>query len=111
MPANNSDLRKYFNPLRSIDRRELERRAERYRDRFEDAGYEVAVAESQDGFFAGVLVIDETNGRHGFLEADGSVAWITADETGVGALGSAVAQNPTEELQPDDGGLEDVDVE
>jgi hypothetical protein len=111
MTANYSDLSTYFDPLSSSDRRELEQRAERHRDRLEAAGYEVAVAEGEHGFFAGVLVIDEANDQYGFLEPDGTVAWITADPTGVGTLGDAVAQNPTEELRPDDDALENVDVE
>jgi hypothetical protein len=105
------DLRTYFERLSADDRRELEQRAERHRDRLEAEGYEVAVAEGEHGFFAGVLVIDEAAGDYGFLEDDGSVVWISRDPTGIGALGSAVAQNPTEALQQDVDGLENADVD
>ena len=111
MTGNDTDLRKYFNPLSRSDRRELEQRAERHRNRLESEGYEVVVAESEDGFFAGILVIDEMEDRYGFLEPNGTVAWLTADQTGIGSFGDAVTQNPTDELEPDDEGLENVDVE
>lgn len=93
------DFNGYFEPLDADDRRELEKRMERYRDQLEDQGYELALAEGENGFFAGVLVIDEERGRLGFLEADGTVAWLDADATGLGYLGSAIAQNQGPELE------------
>lgn len=111
MTADPSDLREYFKPLSVSDKTELEQRAETYREQLEAQGYEVAVAESEHGFFAGVLVIDTDAGHYGFLEADGTVAWIRSDPTDVGSLGSAVAQNPTEALQQDADELDNVDIE
>lgn len=101
----------YFEQLTMSDRAELETRLERYRDQLETQGYEATIAEGENGFFAGVLVIDDEGGRFGFLEADGSVTWIGGDNEGIGALGTAVAQKPTEELAQDPDGLENVDVE
>lgn len=111
MTGNDTPLEAYFNRLSSDDRERLEERMERYRDQLESQGYEVTIAEGESGFFAGVLVIDEGNGRFGFLESTGSVSWITGDAGGIGALGSAVAQNPSEKLESDVEGLENVDVE
>ncbi|MFC3958629.1 hypothetical protein [Halovivax cerinus] len=105
------NLGTYFEQLTMSDRAELETRLERYRDQLEAQGYEATVAEGENGFFAGVLVIDDEGGRFGFLEPDGSVTWIGGDNEGIGALGTAVAQNPTEELAQDPDGLENVDVE
>ncbi len=104
------DLRSYFNPLSPNDRRRLERRRDEYRDQLEAQGYDVMIAEGENGLFAGVLVIDDEQGRFGFLEEDGSVSWLGGDQ-GIGALGSAVAQTPTEELEQEVEGLEHVDVE
>lgn len=101
----------YFEQLTMSDRAELETRLERYRDQLEAQGYEATIAEGENGFFAGVLVIDDDRGRFGFLESDGSVTWIGGDNEGIGALGTAVAQKPTEELAQDPEGLENVDVE
>lgn len=111
MTGDNPNLGKYYDELTNSDRKRLEERKERYRDQLEEQGYEVAIAEGDQGFFAGVLVIDDENGRFGFLESTGSVAWITGDAGGIGALGSAVVQNPSEELQQEAEGLENVDVE
>ncbi len=83
---------------------------ERYRDQLEEQGYEVTVAEGTEGLFAGVLVIDEANGRFGFLEEDGSVSWIDGSGA-IGAIGSAVAQNHSDTLERRTEGLENVDVE
>jgi hypothetical protein len=108
-------LDEYFDPLTNTDRAQLEERLARYRERLDAEGYEATIAEGDGGFFAGVLVIDDERGRVGFLEADGSVSWLTGDLGGVGALGSAVVQNPGDELDSDAGsGLDDsehVDVE
>jgi len=109
--TDSSKLRKYFKPLTSADRKALERRIEQYGDQLEAQGYEVTIAHGENGFFAGVLVIDESGGRFGFLEPDGSVSWLSGDLGGIGTLGTAVAQNPTEELQQEVDGLEDADVE
>lgn len=84
---------------------------EAYRSQLESQGFEVAIAEGDQGFFAGVLVIDDDAGRFGFLESDGSVTWLTGDNQGIGALGSAVAQNPTDELDQDVDGLENVEID
>lgn len=111
MSGKRSKLGEYFNPLTSTDKRSLERRLETYRDQIEDLGYELAIAEGEHGFFAGVLVIDDANDRFGFLEDDGSVSWINGENQDIGALGTAVAQNPTEELQQDIDGLENADIE
>ncbi|QKY17812.1 hypothetical protein [Halorubrum sp. CBA1229] len=93
------DFNGYFEPLDAEDRQELERRMERYREQLEDRGYELALAEGENGFFAGVLVIDEDRGRLGFLEADGTVAWLDADATGLGYLGSAIVQSHGTKLE------------
>ena len=111
MPNERSKLRKYFNPLTRTDRRVLEKRLEEYRDQLEPQGYELAIAEGNQGFFAGVLVIDDDAGRFGFLEADGSVTWLTADNQGIGALGTAVLQNHTDELDQEVDGLENAEIE
>lgn len=105
------NLGRYFNRLTPADRRRMEERLERYRDELEAEGYEVTIAEGDNGFFAGVLVIDEDRRRFGFLEEDGSIAWLGGGTGGIGSLGSAVAQRPTEALEPDVDGLENADVE
>lgn len=89
----------YFEPLDEDHRRELERRLEQYGDQLEDQGYELAIANGENGFFAGVLVIDGERGRYGFLEADGTVAWLDADATGLGYLGSAIVQSHGPKLE------------
>ncbi|AGB16595.1 hypothetical protein Halru_2001 [Halovivax ruber XH-70] len=104
------NLGTYFETLTMSDRADLETRLERYRDQLADQGYEATIAEGEDGFFAGVLVIDDDGGRFGFLEPDGSISWIGGENGGIGALGTAVAQNPTEELEPETDGLDNVDV-
>lgn len=111
MTNNRSSLQEYFNPLTTTDKQALERRLEEHRDRLESQGFEVAVAEAENGFFAAVLVIDDRTDRFGFLEPDGSVAWIAGQEQGIGALGSAVLQNPTEKLEQDVDGLENAEIE
>lgn len=111
MDGNDTSLEAHFNRLKADDRAQLEERMERYRDQLEAQGYELTIAEGEGGFFAGVLVIDEETGRFGFLESTGSVTWITGDLGGIGALGSAVAQNPSEKLESDIDGLENVNVE
>jgi hypothetical protein len=111
MTGNDTPVETYFNRLSSDDRERLEERMERYRDQLESQGYEVTIAEGQGGFFAGVLVIDDRRGRFGFLESTGNVRWITGDVGGIGALGAAVAQNPSEKLESEVEGLENVDVE
>lgn len=109
--TDSSELRKYFRPLTGTDKQTLQRRLEKYREQLEAQGYEVTIAHGENGFFAGVLVIDDQNGRFGFLEADGSVSWLGGGLGGIGALGSAVAQNPTDALEQDIDGLENADVE
>jgi len=104
-------LTQYFDQLTNAEREQLEERLERYRPQLEAQGYEATIAEGQNGFFAGVLVIDEANGRFGFLESSGSVKWITGDLGGIGALGSAVAQTPSDELDGAFDGSEHVDIE
>lgn len=111
MSRDTPDLGKYFNRLTSVDKQQLEDRMERYRDQLEDQGYQVTTADGSQGFFAGVLVIDEENGRFGFLEENGSVAWITGNLDDVGGLGSAVLQKPTAELKQEVEGLENAEVE
>lgn len=104
-------LDKYFHKLDSETEDQLEERKERYREQLEQQGYDVVVASGTEGFFAGVLVIDEERGRFGFLEENGSVTWITGHMTNIGALGSAVAQDPTEELEQSVDGLENADID
>lgn len=111
MTGNDTPIESYFNRLGSDDRARLEERMERYRDQLESQGYEVTLAEGGGGFFAGVLVIDDERGRFGFLESTGSVSWISGDVGGLGALGSAIAQNPSEKLESEVEGLENVEVE
>lgn len=111
MTDNDTSLDRYFDRLTEADRERLERRLERYREQLEEQGYEVTIAEGTNGFFAGVLVIDDAAGRFGFLESDGSISWITGDIGGIGALGSAVVQNPTRELEGRSEGLENADLE
>lgn len=111
MTKHDSNINKYFNPLTQEDRSALEHRIEQYGDQLRDQGYEVSIAEGTNGFFAGVLVIDEDQGRFGFLESDGSVTWLSDGDGGIGSLGSAVVQRPTEELEPDVEGLENADIE
>lgn len=106
-----SSLAKYFQPLTPTDRARLETRLEQYRPQLEDQGYDVAIADGEHGLFAGVLVIDRDDGRFGFLEADGSIAWLTGAVGGIGSLGSAVVQRPTEALENEVDGLDDTDVE
>lgn len=109
--TDSSNIQNYFRPLTSTDKQTLDRRLEQYRDQLEAQGYEATVAHGENGFFAGVLVIDDEHGRYGFLEPDGSVSWLSGDFGGIGALGSAVAQNPTDELQQEIDGLENADIE
>jgi hypothetical protein len=111
MNDDDPNLNKYFNRLTREDRSALEHRIEQYGDQLRDQGYEVSIAEGTDGFFAGVLVIDSDRGRFGFLEANGSVSWLSDGAGGIGSLGSAVVQRPTEELDPDVEGLENADIE
>lgn len=111
MSGDPSDLRAYFNPLSADDRRALEERSEQYRDQLEARGYQVTIAEGEHGLFAGVLVIDEAEDRYGFLEEDGSVTWLGEGLGGIGALGTAVAQNPTRAFQQKMEELEDSDLE
>lgn len=111
MTGPSNPLAKYFTPLTPIDRRALEARLEEYRPHLEAQGYEVTIAEGERGLFAGVLVIDDERGRFGFLEANGSVTWLTGTVGGIGSLGTAVAQRPTEALQNEVDGLDYADVE
>jgi hypothetical protein len=97
--TDDQQLDTYFDPLTQTDREALQARMDRYRDRLEAEGYDVTIADGEHGFFAGVLVIDDQQGRFGFLDPDGSVNWLTGGLGGIGALGSAVAQNPTERLE------------
>ena len=110
MTKERNDLRTYFNPLTPADKRRLSRRLDEYRDQLEAQGFDVALAEGENGLFAGVLVIDNDQGRFGFLEEDGSINWLGGDQ-GIGALGSAIAQNPTGELNQNIEALENVDIE
>lgn len=98
MSDDGSPLREYFDPLTADQQSSLRARMERYRDQLEDRGYEVAIAEGDGGLFSGVLVIDDERGRAGFLEANGGVTWLDGSAAGLGALGSAIAQNHVEEL-------------
>lgn len=113
--TDDQELRTYFDPLTNSDRAALERRRDQYREQLEAEGYELAIAEGEHGLFAGVLVIDEEGGRVGFLQPDGTVAWLSGALDGIGALGPAIAQNPTrqltDELNPDVEGLENADLE
>lgn len=110
--TDDQSIDRYFDRLSKADRERLEQRLEQYRDQLEQHGYEATIAEGANGFFAGVLVIDDQAGRFGFLESNGSISWITGDVGGIGALGSAVVQNPTDELDSTDGSIgENVDVE
>ncbi|MEF8825925.1 MAG: hypothetical protein V5A27_06240 [Halapricum sp.] len=111
MTGSDSPVEENFDPIDEAERKRLEARMERYEDQLNEQGYEVAIAEGGGGFFAGVLVIDDAQGRFGFLEENGSVTWITGNVGGIGALGSAVAQNPSEQLQQEVEGLENADVE
>lgn len=111
MTDSHDSLNQYFNPLTNSDRGQLEERLERYRPQLEEQGYEATIADGQNGLFAGVLVIDDANGRFGFLESSGSINWLTGDLGGIGALGSAVVQNPSDELEGTFEGSEHVDVE
>lgn len=111
MTDEHSKLNAYFNPLTAQDRRQLEERAERHRDRLEQQGFQVSVAQGEHGLFAGVLVIDVSRDRVGFLEDDGTVTWITGTAGGIGALGSAVVQNPSEALNQELDESDHVDVD
>jgi len=111
MTSNDPSLGQYFNPLRHADREQLEERLDRYRDQLEAQGYEVTIAEGEQGFFAGVLVIDDEQGRFGFLEDTGTVNWLTGDVGGIGALGAAIAQRPSETLQTQVEDAKNADIE
>lgn len=111
MTHDDTPLDTYFDPLSQRERGQLQERKDRYQEQLEAQGYEVSVAEGEHGFFAGVLVIDEDEGRFGFLEDDGSVTWITGGVGGIGALGSAVFQNQSAALEQQVEGLENADVE
>lgn len=110
MTDEDTPLTTYFNRLTASDRRELEQRLEQHREHFEQQGYQLSIAEGEHGFFAGVLVIDENQGRFGFLEADGSVTWLTGGAGGIGALGTAVVQSPSEALTQELDEPDNVDV-
>ena len=97
MTDSGNPVRTHFSPLTTHQRTELRARMERYRAQLEDNGYDVAIAEGSNGFFAGVLVSDEERGRVGFLEENGAVTWLDGSAGGVGALSSAIAQNPIDE--------------
>jgi hypothetical protein len=94
-----------------LTRRSFEERARRYETQLESNGYEVTIAEGANGFFAGVLVIDDAEHRFGFLEENGSVTWLTGATGDLGGLGTAIAQNRTEEFDQEIAGLENVTVE
>lgn len=112
MTDEDASLNEYFNRLTSEDRAQVEERLEQYGDQLRDQGYDVAIAEGENSFFAGVLVIDDENGRFGFVEPDGSVAWIDGGPVGgIGALGSAVVQNTTEALDTRVEGVENADID
>lgn len=107
MTDDTTDLGAYLNELTTSDTEQLERRLERHRDDLERRGYEATIARGDQGYFAGVIVIDDDAGRIGFLEEDGSVNWLTG-EGGIGALSSAVVQRPTEKL---DASVDDTDTD
>ena len=111
MTGQHARLTDYFKRLSRTDRRELEERMHRHRERLEAEGYTVTIAEGENGLFAGVLVIDDEKGLFGFLEDDGRVTWLTGQNQGIGALGSAVAQNPTEKLDHEIEGLGDAEID
>jgi hypothetical protein len=98
MSDDRPEMGNHFDPLTSTQRSSLRSRMERYRPQLEDRGYNVAVAEGTGGLFGGVLVIDDAGGRVGFLESNGAVTWLDGSASGLGALGSAIAQNHTEAL-------------
>ena len=98
MSDDRPEMGTHFDPLTSTQRSSLRSRMERYRPQLEDRGYDVAVAEGTGGLFGGVLVIDDDGGRVGFLESNGAVTWLDGSASGLGALGSAIAQNHTEAL-------------
>lgn len=98
MNDDRATVESYFDPLTATQRSSLRALMERYRAQLEDRGYEVAIAEGTGGLFGGVLVIDDERGRAGFLESNGSVAWIDGSASGLGALGSAITQNHTDAL-------------
>lgn len=104
-------VQEYFGPLTASQRESLRARMERYRDGLEGNGYELALAEGVGGLFAGVLVIDDERGRAGFLEANGSVTWLDGSTGGLGALGSAIAQNHTDALDSAIDVPDGVDIE
>ncbi|MFB6162578.1 MAG: hypothetical protein ABEJ86_03940 [Halococcoides sp.] len=111
MTDSSDGIDEYYDPLTNEEHSELEHRLETHRDRLEAEGYEVTIAEGDEGFFAGVLVIDDEQGRFGFLDESGSIEWVKGNVGGVGALGHAIAQNPGEKLESAVDGLDAVDVE
>lgn len=111
MTDTTTPLATYFERLSSTDRSRLRDRMERYRDQIEAQGFELALAEGADGFFAAVLVVDAEQTRYGFLEETGAVTWIGGDASGIGGLSSAVLQSPTDALDQAVDGLENAEVE
>ena len=111
MSEDRSPVRTYFDPLTSDQQSRLRARMQRYRPQLEDNGYEVTIAEGSGGLFAGVLVIDDERGRAGFLEENGSVTWLDGATGGLGALGSAIVQNQTDELDSSIDVPDGVDIE
>ncbi|MFC5280148.1 hypothetical protein ACFPM1_15475 [Halorubrum rubrum] len=109
--SDDDGVRRYFEPLTTDQRESLRARMERYRDGLEGNGYELALAEGVGGLFAGVLVIDDERGRAGFLETNGAVTWLDGSTGGLGALGSAIAQNHTDALDAAVDVPEGVDIE
>jgi len=111
MTQDTHDLTAYFRQLTADDREQLESRLQRHRDQLAEQGYDASIAEGEHGLFAGVLVIDEEGDRVGFLEADGTINWLSGDVGGIGALGAAIVQRPSDRLQKQTDGPENVDIE
>lgn len=111
MTRTQTKLTKYFDTLTTDHRRQLEERLHRYGNRLESDGYEVTIAEGANGFFAGVLVIDDAHHRFGFLEENGSVTWLDGATGDLGGLGTAIVQNRTDEFDQEVAGLENATVE
>ncbi len=62
--------------LTAAERREIEQRALKHRDRLTQQGYTIHALTDETGCFGVVLVSDPKSGRKGLLMPDGKVRWI-----------------------------------
>ena len=86
--------------LTSVEKREVERRERKHRNKLAKQGYQTQALVDESGCFGVVLVSDPNSGKNGFLLPDGSVKWM--DQTmGLGALADAAVSGVRVEGLPE----------